>query len=73
MRLILSQLSDSPRGLLSRRSFFIALLVMAISATALNRLVLPVTVHGVISPDVVISQVYGGGRKQWRGVSKRFH
>ncbi|HEX9000780.1 MAG TPA: lamin tail domain-containing protein [Blastocatellia bacterium] len=61
MRSTFSRRADSTRGLLSRRSLLVALLVLTAGVTALTRHVSLATVHGVISPDVVISQVYGGG------------
>jgi hypothetical protein len=44
-----------------RRWLIISLLVAAIIIAAINQLRLPMPVYGVISPDIVISQVYGGG------------
>lgn len=49
------------RSIPSRRLLVIALLVVTIVTAAFSQLVSLIPVHGVISPDVVISQVYGGG------------
>lgn len=55
MRSTLSQFAGN------NRRWLITILIAAAAIVALSRLVSPVPVQGYLSPNVVISQVYGGG------------
>lgn len=61
MRSVYFQVTGSLCRLISRHALAVALLVIITIITLGGLLVLPSTVRGLVSPDIVISQVYGGG------------